>query len=323
MPFHDSAKRLIAEAREDAAGFAGDFAFQLAHTEDRGVGNVADYAEIDDRLIYLPREDCDEDETVEIMSPICRHVAEPVARMLNRHGALATALEAALCEIEGVTRDRDRLAAEVEHLGQDGPAWLRFALQCLHSQVDRTDPSDPVGAALTHAGLERLGADYAPEHVDHVAHVNRLVAEVRRQGALIEDLRAVRDAWHENSDTYQVRGDRLTAELQEARAEVARLKASAIEMDEEDIASLRHFYGVHGHEFCAYCAKAKAFLEGVLGGASVTLVEIERLRGLVREACEIAGRHLPSDVRYPKYGKTDRDRIDAIHREAGIDGGDK
>lgn len=79
-------------------------------------------------------------------------------------------------ENDRLAGENRRLAAEVDQLRRDGPVWLRHALCCLHAQVDLTDPQDPVGAALTRAGLERLGADYGPDHVDHVAQVRRLEA---------------------------------------------------------------------------------------------------------------------------------------------------
>lgn len=73
----------------------------------------------------------------------------------------------------------ERLKAEVERLVQDGPAWLGCAISVLHECVDLTDPNDPVGAALTRAGLER-------EPYRAQAEVDELKAEVERMRAVYE-----------------------------------------------------------------------------------------------------------------------------------------
>lgn len=41
------------------------------------------------------------------------------------------------------------------HIEQTIPLWLQHAIAMLHDMVDQTNPSDPIGAALTRVGLER------------------------------------------------------------------------------------------------------------------------------------------------------------------------
>ncbi len=57
------------------------------------------------------------------------------------HGCAARTISSALAE-------RDAAVGEV-------PTWLKHAITILHEHVDLTDPNDPVGCALTAAGLER------------------------------------------------------------------------------------------------------------------------------------------------------------------------
>lgn len=78
---------LLAVLRRDVRGFPGRFLFEAEHTVDRGIGNVADFVEIDDRLVYVDVDadvtEPDEDDVYVIAEPLDPNVGEPIARMLN------------------------------------------------------------------------------------------------------------------------------------------------------------------------------------------------------------------------------------------------
>jgi hypothetical protein len=79
--------RPLSEMEKDGIGFAGvRFYFDPAHVEDRGVGEIADVVEWSDRLMSVV--EGDDESTYEISDSVEKHVAEPIARMLNDHGDL-------------------------------------------------------------------------------------------------------------------------------------------------------------------------------------------------------------------------------------------
>jgi hypothetical protein len=85
---------VVKRAREASAGFAGRFEFQPEHTIDRGVGHVADFCDLDDRLVYIAPDCEDEDEDACVIADrIEGHVAEPIATMLNAVPALVARIE--------------------------------------------------------------------------------------------------------------------------------------------------------------------------------------------------------------------------------------
>lgn len=66
------------------------------------------------------------------------------------------------------------------------PLWLRLAINCVHDAVDATDPSDPVGSALTSAGLEhRMPLDGAA--IEDVAWIERRVERALRAFLSVPD----------------------------------------------------------------------------------------------------------------------------------------
>lgn len=74
----------IKNLREIDNGFNGEFVFDPAHTEDRGIGLHADCADTDDRLMFVPV-GCDvrDEEACCIFDTLEPHVAEPIATLLN------------------------------------------------------------------------------------------------------------------------------------------------------------------------------------------------------------------------------------------------
>jgi hypothetical protein len=75
--------------RKTSAGFRGTFVFDPAHTVDNGLGQTADFVEVDDRLVYVP-EDCDvrDEDCCEISDQLDEHVARAIADLLNAVPAL-------------------------------------------------------------------------------------------------------------------------------------------------------------------------------------------------------------------------------------------
>ena len=80
------------------------------------------------------------------------------------------ALRVRLAEVEG----------ENEQLKQTGPLWLAHAIAVMHECVDLTDPRDPVGAALTRAGLERVPVQARIDYDDLLVERDAAKAECAR-----------------------------------------------------------------------------------------------------------------------------------------------
>lgn len=71
--------RPIEEIEKDAAGFSEThFRYDPPHTEDRGIGTVADYVDVPGQLMAVT----DEDEC-EIARNLEEHLGAPIARLLN------------------------------------------------------------------------------------------------------------------------------------------------------------------------------------------------------------------------------------------------
>jgi hypothetical protein len=128
MPKIDAAQIL-----KDADGFHGLFVFDPEHTEDHGIGHIADVHNVDDRLMYVPEGfDVRDDVAHTICEPIEQHVAEPLVRMLNAAGELARSLLAAEAEVR-------RMQAVVEG------AWISYSdLGALALQVGDVIDEDDV-----------------------------------------------------------------------------------------------------------------------------------------------------------------------------------
>lgn len=79
--------------------------------------------------------------------------ASELARIAHRdYGAFSDTIRSLLAHIAA----QDRRIAELEAADRASyPFWLKCAVQKLHEMVDQTDPGDPIGVALTRAGLER------------------------------------------------------------------------------------------------------------------------------------------------------------------------
>jgi len=97
---------------------------------------------------------------------------EEVEKRETVTGVLDIELNRVRLERDGVVMERDRLKEECEALKGEhenmrrrGPHWMRCAIAVLHDSVDQTNPNDPVGIALTRAGLERR-PDGEPMTVD-------------------------------------------------------------------------------------------------------------------------------------------------------------
>ena len=117
--------------RQVADGFRGRFVFEPAHCKDNGHGHIADFVDVDDRLMYVP-EDCElgDDECFCIADQLDEHVARPIAEMLN-------ALPALLDEVE------------------------RLEMQC-SDMKSRLNPAPPAGMLLYMRSLAATG----PVHVE-------------------------------------------------------------------------------------------------------------------------------------------------------------
>ena len=103
----------------------------------------------------------------------------------------------ALCQRYETTHDwcssaRAQLRAacdEVERLTRHGPLWLKCAIGKMHGLVDQTAPDDPVGIALTVAGLER----WPEADIDEQWAVRATEATIRRLRARLAKLEAALD----------------------------------------------------------------------------------------------------------------------------------
>jgi hypothetical protein len=73
--------------RKDVAGFKGHFVFEPAHDVPDRIG-TDDYRTCDDRLVFVSAAPDHEGEVYVIAESISRHIAEPIARMLNAVPAL-------------------------------------------------------------------------------------------------------------------------------------------------------------------------------------------------------------------------------------------
>lgn len=80
-------------------------------------------------------------------------VKEPQANDAAFIAASRTLVPALLDEIQRLTQE---LAVARSVSTESGvPLWLVFAIRILHDHVDLTDPTCPVGVAITNAGLGR------------------------------------------------------------------------------------------------------------------------------------------------------------------------
>ena len=100
------AARLAEEMADDAGGFEGEFRFAEAHTEDHGIGNIGDFVEVPDRIVYI---DAIDEDPHTIVDDIEQHIAEPIVRMLNNARSASEQLRAAVVEV-------DRLRAKVSDM---------------------------------------------------------------------------------------------------------------------------------------------------------------------------------------------------------------
>lgn len=149
-PLTDDELRVL---REDCSGFPGSFAFQAAHIDDRGVGDIADFVDVDDRLVYIPASD---DDVHAIADQIDSHVAEPMARMLNSVPRLLDEVErlrARVAELERAIDDIDRVSVcESNECGIRGvccrPTACRSLVQLVADSSTLTITADDLAAAV-------------------------------------------------------------------------------------------------------------------------------------------------------------------------------
>lgn len=179
-------------------GFDGRFEFQPEHTEDRGLLNIADFVDFDDRLVYLAA-DRDDDEPYVIVDCIEPHVAEPLAVMLNAVPVLVARVEelerecaagtvqnysltlgraqVAEYERDDVTRDRDRLAAELAEAREEAEQWQASA----QAVVNLFDPAGHQASP----GTLRLTCEAAKD-ANRALRVDRASLEAERDAAIRE-----------------------------------------------------------------------------------------------------------------------------------------
>ena len=120
------------EATQKASeGFPGEFHFVPEHTEDQGVGNCADYVDVDDALVYVQSDD---EDPHTIASPIESYVAEPLATMLN-------AVPELLAELTD-------LRAQLDHAISEN---LAFNVKVAREINEARSQRDALGAALIEA----------------------------------------------------------------------------------------------------------------------------------------------------------------------------
>lgn len=120
----------------------------------------------------------------------------------------------AYSDAAGIARTRNNLRAMADQLeaAQAEIDTLRAAIANLHDQVDQTDPNDPIGAALTRAGLARrpdatsrladvikqavsdtLVSYAGPDATLAEVHVGGVVLGNAVAGRVLDALRAARD----------------------------------------------------------------------------------------------------------------------------------
>ena len=179
-----------AELRELAGSVKGfsltHFEFQARHTEDRGIGNIADFVEIDDRLVAI---EPDVDEPYVISYGIEKHIAEGLAVYLNAAGPLARAvvtlldaLDVAERECAGLrealieaTRDTvtprlNALAEKLTELGEETFAAKNARIAVLEAELatakEATDTSLFEAASLAAVNIQ-AEADLTAERAAH------------------------------------------------------------------------------------------------------------------------------------------------------------
>jgi hypothetical protein len=121
----------IKQARKLCDGFNGRFVFDPAHTEDRGVGNVADFVDIEDRLVYIPSgSELHDDECVTISSDIDQPVAEAIAELLNSAPGMLTEVVKLRAALRDAGEAIDEVCAFLGSPIQDGSTlhkrWLEW-----------------------------------------------------------------------------------------------------------------------------------------------------------------------------------------------------
>lgn len=84
---HTATAQLANTVLDRAKGFDGEFVFDPEHTEDHGIGNIGEFVDLDDRLVFVPTDSSisypDNDNNYTIANRVEEHVAKPLADILN------------------------------------------------------------------------------------------------------------------------------------------------------------------------------------------------------------------------------------------------
>lgn len=120
------------------------FEFQRAHTEDHGIGHVADFVRIDDRLVAVTE---DIDDPYVIADDIEEHVALGLVTYLNAAGPLAKAVKRLITERNAAETTALRLFAMLQLPANATPHEATLALRALRN---RSEALEAATAFLSH-----------------------------------------------------------------------------------------------------------------------------------------------------------------------------
>lgn len=151
----DEAQRLCAAV----TGFdRTHFEFRPAHSEDRGIGRIADVVHIDDQLVAVTE---DVDDPYVIADGIERHVAEGIAEHIDAAKRLAKLLPRALVDLKAA-----RQAIEILRVDQDA---YRDMLTRASAMLRDADEAEARAARMYAGGVCPVGAaDLAEEIEDNL-----------------------------------------------------------------------------------------------------------------------------------------------------------
>jgi hypothetical protein len=104
----------LQQVRRLIAGFSEKFAIDPAHTEDRGIGNVADFVNIAERLVFIPEGAALRDDECSCVSDnLDSRVAETLVDMLN-------AVPSLLAEVDKLRKAlKDACSVATTHRAED------------------------------------------------------------------------------------------------------------------------------------------------------------------------------------------------------------
>ena len=165
------------------------------HAESR---RLAQQAREDDRRMPAPPWDHEPAEppagSCGIRGPTCSCREDDLAAWCWRHDGVAEFVPIDVAD--AIIRQRGNLAAVADQLdaARARVSWYESAVCALHDQVDLTAPSDPVGVALTRAGLERRPAPDL-EQDDLRTQLEVAQAQAKRMRTAIRRLIAAEEAW--------------------------------------------------------------------------------------------------------------------------------